>query len=174
MTHDVVAHLASILDNLGAEYERVVDTPELLLVAVPGVAKQKTIVQLKVGHRQMRIQAFLCRRPDERHAQVYDYLLRRNFRGGPVSFSIDNAGDIYLTGTLAVSAISEDTVDELLGAVATQADETFNHLLATGFAAAIRREWAWRERTGESLRNLAAFESWASQPPDSAPGSGNP
>ena len=36
-------------------------------------------------------------------------------------------------------------------------DEAFNEALILGFASAIRREWAWREKRGESLANLRPF-----------------
>jgi hypothetical protein len=45
----------------------------------------------------------------------------------------------------------------LLGSVLTNCDETFNEALKIGFASAIRREWAWREKRGESLANLRPF-----------------
>ena len=48
-------------------------------------------------------------------------------------------------------------VDQLLGRVLDVADSSFNTLLELGFAASIRREWAWRVSRGESLANLQAF-----------------
>jgi len=41
--------------------------------------------------------------------------------------------------------------------VLTYSDESFNEALKIGFGSAIRREWAWRERRGESLANLRPF-----------------
>ena len=43
----------------------------------------------------------------------------------------------------------------------TYADENFDAALELGFASAIRREWAWREKRGESLANLRAFARFA-------------
>jgi hypothetical protein len=53
--------------------------------------------------------------------------------------------------------VTPDEVDRLLGAVLSNADEPFNTLLELGFATAIKREWEWRTKRGESTRNLAAF-----------------
>ena len=39
----------------------------------------------------------------------------------------------------------------------TYADESFDPMLEIGFGSAIRREWAWRVKRGESLANLQAF-----------------
>ena len=37
------------------------------------------------------------------------------------------------------------------------ADDTFDQALMIGFASAIKKEYAWRVRRGESLANLQAF-----------------
>ena len=52
-------------------------------------------------------------------------------------------------------------VDRLLGCVLSYADENFDTALELGFASAIRREWAWRAKRGESLANLRAFARFA-------------
>jgi len=78
-----------------------------------------------------------------------------------VAFSIDSAGDVYLVGRVALHSVTPDEIDRLLGAVLEYADGTFNTMLEIGFASAIRREWAWRVKTGESLANLGAFAHWA-------------
>jgi hypothetical protein len=41
------------------------------------------------------------------------------------------------------------------------ADDSFDRLLEIGFAGSIRREWAWRQKNGESTRNLQAFARFA-------------
>ena len=74
-----------------------------------------------------------------------------------VSFSIDAAGDVYLTGRVSLKGLDEDELDRLFGAVLTYADESFDSMLEIGFGTAIRREWDWRVKRGESLANLQAF-----------------
>jgi hypothetical protein len=75
-----------------------------------------------------------------------------------VAFAINELGDIYLVGRLPLTAVTEQEIDRVLGAVLQYADSSFNPLLEMGFANAIRREWAWRLSRGESLSNLKAFE----------------
>jgi hypothetical protein len=41
--------------------------------------------------------------------------------------------------------------------VLSYADDSFNTMLEIGFGSSIRREWEWRVKRGESLRNLEAF-----------------
>ena len=58
---------------------------------------------------------------------------------------------------MALSSVTADEVDRILGQVLEAVDEDFNTLLELGFATSIRREWAWRVSRGESLKNLEAF-----------------
>jgi hypothetical protein len=66
-------------------------------------------------------------------------------------------GDVYLTGRVGLAGVTEDELDRLLGAVLSYADESFDPMLEIGFKSAIRREWDWRVKRGESLANLASF-----------------
>jgi hypothetical protein len=130
-------------------------------VTLPGTHKLKTVCNLIVGEHALRIEAFVMRQPDENREELWAWLLRRNARMYGVGFSIDAAGDIYLTGRVALKGLDEDELDTLLGAVLTYADESFDTMLEIGFGTAIRREWDWRVKRGESLANLQAFAHFA-------------
>ena len=129
-----------------------------LVVELPGERKLKTNTILQIGEHSVRVEAFVCRRPDENHEGVYRFLLRRNRRLYGVAYTLDNVGDIYLVGRLALESVTEDEIDRVLGQVLEAVDSDFNTLLELGFAGSIRKEWAWRTERGESLRNLAAFK----------------
>jgi hypothetical protein len=75
-----------------------------------------------------------------------------------VAYTLDNIGDVYLIGRLALDVINADEVDRVLGQVVEAVNSDFNTLLELGFASSIRKEWAWRVARGESLKNLEAFE----------------
>lgn len=132
-----------------------------IVVTLPGEHKQKTLCDLIPGEHALRVEAFVMRHPDENQERLWAYLLRKNARMYGVSFAIDDNGDVFLTGRLALHAITADEIDRLLGSVLTYADESFDEMLTIGFPTAIRREWAWRQSRGESLANLRAFSSWA-------------
>jgi hypothetical protein len=144
------------------EYLRLTDTS--FAVNLPGEARLRTACLLTVGEHSLSIEAFVVRRPDENHAQVYGWLLQRNPRMYAVTWSIDASGDIYLTGKLPLAAITADEIDRILGSVLEYSDGSFNYLLQLGFGSSIRREWAWREKNGESLANLAAFADFVHSP----------
>jgi hypothetical protein len=120
----------------------------------------KTACWLNVGSQRLTIEAFIVRKPDENHEQVYRWLLSHNARMFGVAWSIDDSGDIYLTGRWPLAAVTAADVDRLLGVVLDYADSSFNTLLEMGFGSSIRREWAWRESRGEPMANLNAFEGF--------------
>lgn len=131
--------------------------PGEYVVELPGEAKLKTAVSILVGIRALSATAFVMRHPDENHAEFYRWMLTRNSRLPGIAFALDRSGDVYLVGRIPLPGVSVDTLDELLGALLTASDGSFNDLLALGFLSSMRREWAWRVDRGESTRNLDAF-----------------
>jgi hypothetical protein len=156
--------IRAALDALGLSYER--PEPAAFLVRLEGQHKLATMTWLIAGQHSLQVEAFFCRQPDENHAGFYRFLLERNARMYGVHFALDRTGDVYLTGRLPLSSATETEIDTLLGCVLTYSDETFNEALRIGFASAIMREWAWREKRGESLANLRPFASLVSREDD--------
>ncbi|HKF34534.1 MAG TPA: YbjN domain-containing protein [Jatrophihabitantaceae bacterium] len=147
------------LRESGLEYER--PARQQFVVNLPGTRRLKTACWLSVGEHAMSVEAFVMRKPDENAEQVYRYLLEHNARMYAVAWSVDDSGDVYLSGKLPLAAVTPDEIDRVLGAVLEYADGSFNALLQLGFGSSIRREWAWRVKNNESLANLAAFEAFA-------------
>jgi Putative bacterial sensory transduction regulator len=149
------AALRAALDELGVEYEAA--EPGSYLVTLRGERKLQTMTWLIAGTHSLHLEAFFCRQPDENHAAFYRFLLEHNARMYGVHFALDPIGDVYLVGRQPLAAISASEVDRLLGCVLSYADDTFDQALMIGFASAIRKEYAWRVKRGESLANLRAF-----------------
>jgi hypothetical protein len=149
------AAVEQALAEAGLEWES--PQPGTYVTQLPGTRKLSTTCQLIVGRHTLSLNAFVVRHPDENHEAFYRWLLERNVRLYGVAYAVDRLGDVYLTGRLPVSAVTAEEVDRLLGAVAENADGSFNVLLELGFASSIRREYAWRVSRGESTRNLDAF-----------------
>lgn len=148
--------IAEVLGGAGLVHEH--RGPGSFVITLPGTRKLQTTCWVLVGQYGVLVEAFVCRRPDEAHEDVYRLLLHRNTRLYGVHYALDKAGDIYLVGRLAHHALTADELDRVLGQVIEAADGDFTTLLEIGFASSIRREWAWRVARGESLNNLAAFE----------------
>jgi hypothetical protein len=147
------------LRESGLEYER--PARQQFVVSLPGTRRLKTACWLSVGEHAVSVEAFVMRKPDENAEQVYRYLLEHNARMYAVAWSVDDSGDVYLSGKLPLAAVTPEEIDRVLGAVLEYADSSFNALLQLGFGSSIRREWAWRVKNNESLANLAAFEAFA-------------
>lgn len=136
--------------------------PGQFFVKLPGTHKLFTNCWLIVGQHGLLVEAFVCRKPDENHEDFYAFMLRRNSKMYAVAFALDKAGDVYLVGRLPLGGITPQEVDVLLGSVLQYSDESFDLLLEIGFVTSIRKEWAWREKRGESTANLQAFARFAS------------
>jgi Putative bacterial sensory transduction regulator len=159
---DPGAVLGAALDSLGVSYES--PRPGSYLVKLPGQHKLQTMTWLIAGAHSLLVEAFFCRQPDENHAEFYRFLLEHNARMYGVHFALDPVGDVYLVGRMPLAAISTDEVDRLLGCVLSYADDTFDQALMIGFASAIKKEYAWRVKRGESLANLQAFSRLTGAP----------
>jgi len=156
---DLHGTIAGALDE--AELEWSSPGAGQFFVKLPGTHKLATMCWLVLGQHALLVEAFVCRKPDENAEDFLRFLLRRNARMYAVAFSVDAAGDVYMVGRLPLHAVTAEEVDRLLGSVLQYADESFDPLLEIGFASSIRREWAWRQRNGESTANLAAFARFA-------------
>lgn len=165
--------VAEWLEGSGTDHEAGA-RPGEYLVQLPGETKLRTTVSILVGDRALSVSAFVIRKPDENHEQFYRWLLTRNVRLPGIAFALDRAGDVFLVGRLPLEGVTARTVDELLGALLTASDTSFNELLALGFLSSMRREWAWRVDRGESTRNLEAFRHLLADPAETPapPGSG--
>jgi D-inositol-3-phosphate glycosyltransferase len=156
----VSAAVRGFLDAAGVEH--VPGTrPGEVVASVPGERRRSVTVSLLAGSHTLSAAVFVCRRPEDDPAAVHDLLLRRNARLPGVAFAVDRPGDVYLVGRVPVAALlgpaADDVLDSLLGALVRTVEESFDEILARGFASAIRAEHAWRTARGLPADNLAAF-----------------
>lgn len=129
-----------------------------IVVAVPAERRFITNTVFTVSVHGVRIEGFVCRNPEENHEGVYRYLLRRNRKLYGLAYTLDNLGDIYLIGRMALESVTADELDRIFGQVVDAVDRDFNALLELGFRSSIQKEWKWRVKRGESLKNLQAFQ----------------
>ncbi|MFM8192708.1 MAG: YbjN domain-containing protein, partial [Actinomycetota bacterium] len=136
------ATIEEFLESHDIDHEKSSDTSYLL--TLPGEKKLQTHCALVLGDHSLSINAFVIRKPDENESVVHEWMLKKNATMYCVAFAINELGDIYLVGRLPFSAVTEQELDRVIGAVLQYSDSSFNPLLELGFANAIRREWAWR------------------------------
>ena len=110
---DIPELIESALRESSVEFEVVGDGQ--FVVNLPGTRRLKTACWLTVGNHALTIEAFVVRMPDENAEQVYRYLLEHNARMYVVAWSIDDNGDIYLTGRVPLSCVTAEEIDRILG-----------------------------------------------------------
>lgn len=156
---ELIERISAALTELGVEFST--DEPGAFLLTLPGERRYRTLVWLITGEHELLIESFVCRKPDENAEQVYRFLLQRNARLRSVAYSLDSSGDIHLVGRIDVAALNRAALarelNTVIGVVLETSDADFNPILERGFPGAIRREWAWRTSTGQSVKNLLAF-----------------
>jgi hypothetical protein len=114
-----------------------------------GERKRTIPVHLLPGEHTLVVESLFMRAPDEREADVYAYLLRRNLRSYAFRFALSDAGDVLLLAVVPNHAVTAEELDRLMGALLVTADEAFNPALRIGFESYIEREQAWRRKVGE-------------------------
>ena len=83
--------IATALDESGLEYEK--NGPGSFRILLPGSKKLRTTCWLLVGQHGVLVEAFVCRRPEEAHEDVYRWLLRRN--AGVMDDVRDFSGELH-------------------------------------------------------------------------------
>ena len=90
-THDVIARWIDALpDTTTNEHVHA----DLWYVRIPGVARSWIPVEILVDEKTVKVTSQVIPAPDERHADVYELLLRHNHAAPGVAFSIDGRDPI--------------------------------------------------------------------------------
>jgi hypothetical protein len=138
--------LLTALEGAALQIDEVGEDRWMTMLA--GEWKRTIPLLLDLDERTLKVTSLFAGVPDEGHEQVYRILLQRNQRPQAVHFALDDEGDLIIVGSLPLVALDAQAVDDLLGAVLTLADETFNQVLRTGFASYLEAEQRWREKVG--------------------------
>lgn len=138
-----------LLDTLhAAELEATWVGDARWMTMLQGEHKRTIPVLFHLGDRSLTVTSLLAGVPDEGHDDVYKILLRRNQRPMPVHFALDDEGDLILVGRIPLASMDATSVDELLGLLLTESDETFDQVLRAGFRSYIDVEQRWRAKVG--------------------------
>ena len=143
--------VAAVVDGWFAEQdeldvERVGEDGWLTVMA--GERKRTVPVYLELGDHNCIIESFFMSAPDERHDEVYRYLMQRNLRSYTLRFALYDTGDVVIVGVIPRHALTSHELDRTLGQLLTLADETYWPAIRLGFESYIDREQAWREKVG--------------------------
>lgn len=110
-------------------------SPAFWYIRLPGSKRSWIPIEIDVGERSVKLTSHVIIEPDEAHADVYAFLLRRNHRANGVAFSIDGKeGVICLVTRIENELLSEQRLDEAVGTIFQETEEVFRTILAVGFA----------------------------------------
>ena len=86
---------------------------------------------IEVGPRTCTISSFLLRgpRPAADAARLHRLLLRRNLGAHRLRFALDRDDDVVLVARLAVEAVSEDEVEQVLAEILSVSEGAFEALV---------------------------------------------
>jgi hypothetical protein len=107
-------------------------------VRLRGEERDVTTIWLTLGQRTLHYETYFMPAPEERHQELYEYLLRRNQRLFAMRFSIGPEDAIYLVGQLPVTAIDEAELDRIVGTTYATVEQYFRPAMRIGYASKFR------------------------------------
>lgn len=108
-------------------------------VRLPAEVRSWIPIEIEVGQRTVKLTSRVIIPPDERHADVYRFLLRHNFAASGVAFSIDPQGLVCLVARVPHEDFHRARLDALAGRMVELTDTTFRSILQIGFASRLRK-----------------------------------
>jgi hypothetical protein len=137
---DVVALVEGWVEAMpeGTTSERV--TPSFWYVRIPGTNRSWIPIEIDVGERSVKLTSHVIIEPDEAHADVYAFLLRRNHRANGAAYSIDGKeGVLCLVTRIEHETLTDERLDEAVGTIVQETEEVFRTILAVGFASRFKK-----------------------------------
>ncbi len=103
-------------------------------VRLSGEVKSVFSVWFTLGQRSLAYETYLLPAPEENHAAVYEYALRRNATLYGVAFTVADEDALYLAGELPNERIDAVELDRVLGTVYFATEQFFTPVLRLAFA----------------------------------------
>lgn len=103
-------------------------------VRLRGEERETLAVWFTVGQRTLAYETYVMPAPEEGHAELYEYLLRRNRSLYGASFAIGAEDAVYLVGQFPAEAVTDAELDRILGSLYAWVERHFRTALRIGFA----------------------------------------
>jgi hypothetical protein len=107
-------------------------------VRLRGEERDFVAIWLTIGDYTMQYETYFMPAPEEQHAAVYEFLLRRNQRLFGMRFSIGAEDAIYLSGQLPLAAVDEAEIDRVVGTAYAAVEQWFRPAMRLAFGARFR------------------------------------
>lgn len=103
-----------------------------------GEQKEVFTVWWTLGQRTLHYETYMMPAPEEQHAEVYEFLLRRNAGIFGAAFNIGAEDAIYLAGQIPVDQVDEGELDRILGTLWEWVERSFRPAMRLGYASRFR------------------------------------
>jgi hypothetical protein len=104
-----------------------------------GDEKDFVTIWLTIRQRTLHHETQMMPAPEVNVGETFEYLLKKNAELHQMRFALGAEDAVYLVGEIAVSAVSEDELDRILGSSLGYVDAFFPTAMAIGFAGRYRR-----------------------------------
>ncbi len=128
---ETAPELAEMIDAVVADEDADLDR---WFVRVRGEAKDIYSIWFELDQRTLRYETFVMPAPEENHAVFFEQLLTRNDKLRDVAFAIGAERGIYLKGRMDIAHVTTESLDRVLGSIATAVEQSFQPALRLGFA----------------------------------------
>jgi len=112
------------------------------IVRLEGEEKDIVAVWFTLGQRTIRVESQVTPAPEEDHAAVYEYVLRRNDGAFGWCWSIGEEDALYVRGRFSLLTLDHEELDRILGSVYAEVEQSFRPILRVGFATRLARSKA--------------------------------
>lgn len=103
-------------------------------IRVLGEEKDVFTIWLTLRQRTLHFETYVMPAPEERHAELYEHLLRRNQKLHGISFCIGIEDAVFLQGEVPVERVDEAVLDWVLGSLYAATEQCFRPAMRIGFA----------------------------------------
>jgi hypothetical protein len=103
-------------------------------VRLRGEERETLAVWFILRQRTLAYETYVMPAPEEGHAELYEYLLRRNRSLYGASFAIGAEDAVYIVGQFPAEAVTDAELDRILGSLYAWTERHFRAALRIGFA----------------------------------------
>lgn len=138
-----LARLALLIETWGEEQlrdnnsvlgvEAAADAPRWY-VRLEGEEKAVFTVWLTLRQRSLHAETYFMPAPEEREAELYEYLLKLNSRLFGLSFAIGLENAVYLVGQVPVDDLDSAELDRVVGSAYAYTEQYFRPAMRIGYA----------------------------------------
>ncbi|MFM7509168.1 MAG: YbjN domain-containing protein [Actinomycetota bacterium] len=102
-------------------------------VRVTGEEKAVFSVWFHLQQRSLHVETYVMPAPVERHAECFEYLLRRNVALRGLAFAVGDEDAVYLVGSVQLAHLDESELDRVLGSVYAYVEQHFRPAMRIGY-----------------------------------------